>query len=83
MHGLHLSFEDRIEDLSRFLGIAVGQQLHRAFEVGEQHGHLLAFALERGLGREDLLGEVFGGVRLGRREPRFGCCLGRDGLPAL
>jgi hypothetical protein len=35
-----------IENLARLLGIAVGQQLHRALEIGEQHGDLFALALE-------------------------------------
>ena len=65
-----------VEDLARFLGIAVGEQLHRSLEVREEHGDLLALALERPLAREDLLGEVLGGVALWRREPLGG--LGRD-----
>ena len=56
---------DGIEQLARLLGIAVGEQLHRALEVGEEHGHLLALALQRGLRGEDLLGEVLGRVGLG------------------
>ena len=68
--GLHHPFEHGIEDLARFLGIAVGEQLHRALEVGEQHGDLLALALERGFGREDLLGEVLGRVGLGELKRR-------------
>jgi len=56
--GLHHVLEDRIENLARLLRIAVGEQLHRALEVGEQHGHLLPLALERGLGRQDAFGEV-------------------------
>jgi len=63
--GLHHVLEDGVENLAGLLGITVGQQLHRSFQVGEQHGHLFALALERGLGREDLLGEVFGRVALG------------------
>ena len=44
--------------LARLLGIAVGEQLHRALEVGEEDRDLLALAFEGGLGGEDLLGEV-------------------------
>ena len=62
--GLHHALEHGIEELARLLGIAVGEQLHRALEVGEQHGDLLALAFEGGLGGEDLLGEVLGGVGL-------------------
>ena len=66
--GLHHPLEHRVEDLARFLGITVGEQLHRALEVGEEYGDLLALALQGGLGREDLLGEVLRGVGLGRAQ---------------
>jgi hypothetical protein len=29
-------FEDRVEELARLLGVAVGQQLHRALQIGEE-----------------------------------------------
>ena len=61
--------EDGIEDLARLLGIAVGEQLHRALEVGEEDGDLLALALERRARGEDLLGEVLGSIGIGSREP--------------
>jgi hypothetical protein len=64
MDCFHHPFEYGVEELARVLGIAVGQQFHRALEVGEEHGHLLALALEGGLGREDPLSEVLGGIRL-------------------
>jgi hypothetical protein len=83
MDGLHHSFEYGIEDLSRLLGVAIGKQLHRALEVGEEHGDLLALALEGALGGEDPLREVLRRVGLRRRESRRACCLRRDGLPAL
>ena len=57
-------------------GVAIGEQFHRALEVGEENGHLLTLAFERALGGEDLLGEVLGGVGLRRCDPRgFSCCL--------
>jgi hypothetical protein len=49
MNGLHHPFEHRIEDLTRLLRVAVSEQLHRTFEVGEQHGDLLTLTFERGL----------------------------------
>jgi len=52
--------------------VPVGEQLHRALQVGEEHGDLLALTVQRGLGRQDLLGEVFRRVGLGRCEPRLG-----------
>jgi hypothetical protein len=63
--GFHHPFEHGIENLTRFLGVAVGEQLHRAFQVGEEDGHLFALAFEGALGGEDLLGEVLGGVGRG------------------
>ena len=64
---LHHPLEHGVEELARLLRVAVGQQLHRALEVGEEHGDLLALAFEGGLGGEDLLGEVLRGVaRQGR-----------------
>ena len=73
VHGLHHVLEHGVEKLARLLGVAVGEQLHRALEVGEQHGDLLALAFEGGLRGEDLLGEVLGGVRLGGREAQPRC----------
>jgi hypothetical protein len=48
VNSLHHVLKDRVEDLARFLGIAIGEELHRALEVGEEHGDLLALALESG-----------------------------------
>jgi hypothetical protein len=62
VNGLHHSLEDRVEDLARFLRIAICEQLHRAFQIGEEDGHLLALAFKRALRGEDLLGEVLRGV---------------------
>jgi hypothetical protein len=49
VHGLHHSLQYRVEDLARLLRIAVGEQLHRALEVGEEDRDLFALALEGGL----------------------------------
>jgi hypothetical protein len=54
--GLHHPFENRIEELSRLLRVPVRKQFHRALEVGEQYRDLLALALQRGPGGQDLLG---------------------------
>jgi hypothetical protein len=56
------AFQHRVEELARLLRVAVGQQLHGAFEVGKQHGDLLAFAFEGSFGGEDFLGQVRGRV---------------------
>ena len=62
MDGFHHPLEHGVKDLARFLGVTVGEQLHRTLEVSEEHGHLLALALKRGLRSQDPLGEVLGGV---------------------
>jgi hypothetical protein len=62
--GLHHPLENRIEDRARLLGVPIGQQLHRAFEVGEQDGYLLAFAFECGFRREDAFGKMLRRVSL-------------------
>ena len=66
VHRLHHPLEHRIEQAARLLGIPIGEQLHRALEIGEQHRDLLALALEGVARGQDLLGEVLGGVGLGR-----------------
>jgi hypothetical protein len=66
MHRVHHVFEHRIEDLARFLRVAIGQQLHRTFEVGKQHGDLLALALQRGSRSQDAIGQVRRRVGVGR-----------------
>jgi hypothetical protein len=63
----------------RLLGVTVREQLHRPLQVREQHRNLLALAFERGLGREDLLREVLGGVGLGR-DDMGSSLLRREGL---
>jgi hypothetical protein len=65
----HHPLENWVEDLAGLLWIAVGEQLHRALQIGKQHGHLLALAFEGALGREDLLGEVLWSIGLGRSKP--------------
>ena len=61
MDRLHHVLERLLEDARDLLGIALGEQLHRALHVGEQHRDLLALAGERGARVEDARGEV-GGV---------------------
>jgi hypothetical protein len=74
--GLHHAFEHGVEELPRFLRVAIGQELHRALEVGEEDGDLLALSFDGGLGGEDFLSEVLRSVGLGRHKPdrnRSGC----------
>ena len=56
--GLHHAFEHRVDELARFFGITIGQELQRSLEVGEEHGHSFALAFERALRRQDLFGEM-------------------------
>src|SRR5262249_29377600 len=58
------------------LRVAIGQELERALEVGEEDGDLLALALEGGPGGEDLVGKVLRGVGVRGAEARRG---GRPG----
>jgi len=44
----------------RLFGVAVGQQLQRAFEIGKEHRDLLAFPFEGALGGQDLLCQICG-----------------------
>jgi hypothetical protein len=62
VHGLHHPFEDGIEDGPGFLRVAVGQQLHRAFEVGEEHGDLLTLPFQGGLRVKDFLRQMHWGI---------------------
>jgi hypothetical protein len=68
--------------LPGLLGIPVRQQLHRALEVGEQHGDLLALAFEGGFGGQDLLSEVLGRIGLGGAEARLTRWRRPDRVPA-
>ena len=72
MNRFHHMREDGIDDLPRFLGIAVGKQLHRAFHVGEQNSDVLALAFQRRLRADDLLGEIFRDVGFRQVEMRCG-----------
>ena len=84
MDGLEHQLQDGVENLACLFGILVGQQLHRAFEIGEEHGDLLALAFERRPRREDLLGEVPRRVGVGRDKAAVGQLRGHRGLaPAL
>ena len=66
------------------LGIEALGDRGEAGDVHEEHRDLLALALDRALGREDLLGEVLGGVGRGRGERRrCGRLPALTGLPHL
>ena len=62
VHGRHQALQHRVEELARLLGIAIGQQLHRAFEIGKEDRHLLAFPFDGALGGQDLLCQICGRI---------------------
>jgi hypothetical protein len=62
----HHPFENRIQEPARLVRVALGEQLHRAFHVGEEDGHLLALAFDRRARGEDSLGEMLRRIRLGK-----------------
>src|SRR4029453_10901242 len=77
----HHALEDRVEETPRFLGIAIGQQLHRALQVGKEDGHLLALTFQSASRADDLLGQVLRRVGLRRLKlrPGGGCGGGGEG----
>ena len=62
VHGLDHALQDRVQQLSGLLGIAVGQQLHRSLQVGKQYGDLLALALQGTAGGQDFFRQIGGHV---------------------
>ena len=67
VHRGHHGADRGIQDLASVLGVQGLDQGERTLDVGEQHGDLLALALEGGARAEDALGQIAGGVGLGRR----------------
>ena len=68
---LHHPLEHRIEQPSRLFRIPIGQELHRALQVREEHRDVFSLALEGAAGAQDLLDEVLRRVRLGRGDRRL------------
>jgi hypothetical protein len=48
MHCRHHQLQDGVEDRPRLLRVDVAHKLRRPFEIGEQRGNCLAFAVEMG-----------------------------------
>ena len=74
LDGFHHSLQDRIQQFMCFLGIAIGNQLHRAFQVGEQHRDLFALAFQRALRAQARFDEVPSGGELRRSAWCAGRC---------
>ena len=81
VHGGHHMLQHRVEELARLFRVAIGQQLHRAFEVGKQHRDLLAFAGQGTAGGQDLLGQVRGRVDVWGAHWLWGRCWGAASVP--
>src|SRR5262245_26159546 len=56
MQGLHHELENQIQDIASVFGIAVGEELHRALEVGGQDRDLLSVTLDRATASEPATG---------------------------
>ena len=65
VHGVHHDVQRRIEEPLGGFRVEVADQLGRAFEVGKEHGDLLALAFQGTAGGQDFLGEI--GRRVGQR----------------
>jgi hypothetical protein len=74
MHAVGEDGNEALHDVMPFLRIELLGELHRALHVGEQHGHLLALALEGAARGEDLVDQVRRRVRAqpGRLAARSG-----------
>jgi hypothetical protein len=58
VHRGHHALQHRVEELARLLGVAVGQQLQRAFEISKEHRDLLALPFQSTLRGQDLLDQM-------------------------
>src|SRR6266851_8073611 len=70
VHGVHHNMDGGVEELLGGFRVETPNEFSGVFEVGKEHGHLLALALKSGAGREDLVGEMGWGV--GKRRPVLG-----------
>ena len=68
MHRFHHQLAHLVDDRADLLGIAVADRLDHPVDAREEHGDLLALALESLPGVEDALGQVRRGVDAGRGE---------------
>jgi len=75
--GLAHVLQHRVEQRACFLRIATGDDVHRTLEVGEQHRHELALALDRG-GRADNAFHRIGQFRFPRRSGDRVCAFGAE-----
>jgi len=73
VHGVHHQMNGRVEELLGGFRIKTPDEFRRIFEVGKEHGDLLALTCQGVLGGEDLLREI--GRRVGKGDSlgRHGC----------
>jgi len=73
IHAVGGNLEEILDDTKPLFGIEAFGEVHRAFDIGEQDGDVLALAFQRGFRLADLVGEMLGwerrvrGGRFGRR----------------
>jgi hypothetical protein len=65
VHGVHHTLQGRVEELLGSFGIQTADEFGGVLEVGKEHRHMLAFALQDRAGGQDLVGEM--GRRIGQR----------------
>jgi hypothetical protein len=62
VHGVHHVMESGIEELLGGFGVETADEFRRVFEIGKEHGDLLALPGQGGADSEDLFGQVWGRV---------------------
>ena len=62
MHAVHHAVQRRVEELLGGFRVETANQFGGIFQVGKQHGDLLALAFQGAFGREDLVREIGRGI---------------------
>src|SRR5262245_49375053 len=83
MHLGEREVEEPVEETVHRFGTEPLGERSRIDEVAEKHRHMLAFALESALRREDFLGEVFGSVAFRGSKARLTGGLAANRRPTL
>jgi hypothetical protein len=76
VHGVHHAMDGGVEELLGGFGVEATNQLSGVFDIGKQHGDLLAFTGEGGASSQNLVGEI--GWRVGQRGTVWGWRRSRD-----
>jgi hypothetical protein len=67
MNGFHHNVNGRVKEFLSIFRVEVSDEFSGVFDVGKQHGDLLAFTFQGTARGEDFLGEILGGVGDGER----------------